>query len=250
MTIYLTGDIHGMAQDPERFEVWNFPEGAELSRDDYLIILGDFGMPYDLLESNRDLRNLAAKPWTTLFVDGNHERFDYLNRLDISEWHGGRVQRFPRWKNIIHLMRGEVYEIDGHTFFCMGGAQSIDKDFQQANGTWFPEELPDNHEYANALNSLEKHSWHVDFVFSHTCANRMTIDALGQSNLLAVNVMSDRLTSFLDDLEDKLRYTHWFFGHFHRDARLDDYHTLLYQSIVNLDDYFPASTATKGHSAK
>lgn len=236
MAIYLTGDIHGMVDDPERFDVWSFPEGEELTRDDYLIVLGDFGMPYDTLEDESDLRDLAMKPWTTLFIDGNHERHDYLASLLESEWHGGVVHKYPRYKNIIHLMRGEVYEIDGYRFFCMGGAQSMDKAIQQEWGTWFPEELPDDAEYTNALDNLAKNDWQVDFVLTHTCANRMLESALGNNGLLNGEIITDELTDFLDDLEDRLQYKHWFFGHFHNDCELDDGHTVLYQSIVDLAD--------------
>lgn len=237
MAIYLTGDTHGMIDDPERFEVWNWPEGAELTRDDFLVVLGDFGMPFDLLESDVDLRALNAKPWTTLFIDGNHEYFPYLDNLDEEEWHGGMVHRYPRHRNIIHLMRGEVYELDGHTFFCMGGAQSVDKDFQQANGTWFPEELPDSYEYRNALRNLERHGWKVDFVLSHTCANRMLEAAIGSWGLPGVSIITDELTDFFDELEDRLGFEHWFFGHFHNDSQLDGRHSVLYQSIVDVEDY-------------
>lgn len=237
MAVYLTGDIHGMIDDPERFEVWNWPEGAELTRSDYLVVLGDFGMPYDLLESDVDLRALNAKPWTTLFIDGNHEYFPYFEHLDEEEWHGGIVHRYPEHKNIIHLMRGEVYDIDGSTFFCMGGAQSVDKDFQQANGTWFPEELPDDYEYKNALRNLDECGWAVDFVLSHTCANRLLAEAIGCAGLPGVGIITDELTDFFDGLEDKLAFVHWFFGHFHNDDQLDERHSVLYQSIVDLDDY-------------
>lgn len=60
MAVYITGDIHGMIDDPERFSPWNFPDGIELGKDDYVIILGDFGMPYDMLESDCDLRDLSS----------------------------------------------------------------------------------------------------------------------------------------------------------------------------------------------
>ncbi len=234
MAIYLTGDVHGMPDD--RFEAWNFPEGEELTRDDHLIILGDFSMPYDMLEDDSDLRELNAKPWTTLFIDGNHEQHDHLASLPESEWHGGIVHRYPEYRNIIHLMRGEVYEIDGHSFFCMGGAQSMDKAIQQEWGTWYPEEMPDESEYANAEQNLARYDWDVDFVLTHTCADRMLEAAIGGNGLANAEIVTDELTDFLDDLEDGLQYEHWFFGHFHNDCELDDKHTVLYQSIVDLAD--------------
>lgn len=39
--IYVTGDIHG---NPRRFNTDNFPEQKEMTKDDYVIILGDFGL--------------------------------------------------------------------------------------------------------------------------------------------------------------------------------------------------------------
>lgn len=237
MAIYLTGDVHGMFHDPERFEIWNFPEGAELTKDDFVIVLGDFCLPFDLLENDWDLRALNAKRWTTLFIDGNHEFFPFLDGLDVEEWHGGYVQRYPRHRNIIHLMRGEVYDIDGHSFFCMGGASSVDKAFQVSNGTWYEEELPDKYEYGNADRNLRKHNWEVDFVLSHTCSNRMLEAAIGSTRLPGAPIITDELTDYFDILEDRLDYGRWFFGHFHQDADLDGRHTVLYQSIVNIEDY-------------
>ena len=37
--IYVTGDIHS---EPDRFNTENFPEQKEMTRDDYVIICGDF----------------------------------------------------------------------------------------------------------------------------------------------------------------------------------------------------------------
>lgn len=237
MAVYITGDIHGLIDDPHRFEIWNFPEGAELTKDDHLIILGDFGMPFDLLENDRDLQALNDKPWTTLFIDGNHEYFPFLGELEVEQWHGGRVQRYPRHKSIIHLMRGEVYNIDGHSFFCMGGAASLDKAFQARNGTWYKEELPDKSEYANAEKNLDECGWEVDFVLSHTCSNRMLEVAIGRKGRSGASVIMDKLTDYFEDLEDRLDYGRWFFGHFHQDADLDEKHTVLYQRVVDLSDY-------------
>lgn len=235
MTVYLTGDIHGMTDDPERFEIWNWTEGADLSKDDYLIVMGDFGLPNNIPESAGDLRALNNQPWTTLFIDGNHEDFSFLESLDEEEWHGGLAHRFPSHDSIIHLIRGEVYEIDGYTFFCMGGATSVDRKHQQLCGSWYAEELPDEFDFQNAVQNLERVGWTVDFVLTHTCANRMLDEAIGNSGLPGVGAQNDELTDWLDMLEDKLDYDHWYFGHFHQDAELDSQHTLLYQDIIELE---------------
>lgn len=46
----------------------------------------------------------------------------------------------------------------------------------------------------------------------------------------------DRFTGYLDTLEDRLAFRHWYFGHLHRDRDLDDAHTVLYNEVVRLGD--------------
>lgn len=58
------------------------------------------------------------------FVSGNHENYDALVKYPIENWHGGRVQ--PIRPHVLHLMRGQVFELAGRTFFTMGGAASHD----------------------------------------------------------------------------------------------------------------------------
>ena len=42
--IYITGDIHG---DPRRLSMECFPEQKEMTKDDYVIICGDFGLVWE-----------------------------------------------------------------------------------------------------------------------------------------------------------------------------------------------------------
>ena len=77
--IYVTGDCHGNFQ---KFSTEQFPEQQKLTKDDYVIVCGDFGGVWNYeKESNNEkywLDWLNDKPFTTLFVDGNHENFDRL----------------------------------------------------------------------------------------------------------------------------------------------------------------------------
>ena len=164
--IYITGDTHGGFQ---RFGNKYFPPQKHMSREDYVIITGDFGGLWD--GGPKDwywLDWLSGKPFTTLFVDGNHENFDLLNALPEKEWHGGRVHEVR--ENILHLMRGQVFTFGGLTWFTMGGASSHDirdgildpkePDFEQRywllrrmramfrvkGVSWWAEEMPNSQE--------------------------------------------------------------------------------------------------------
>lgn len=125
--IYVTGDIHA---EPDRFNTENFPEQKELTRDDYMIICGDFGLVWaEDKESKREkqlLDWLEDRPYTTLFADGNHENFTRLNAFPVEEWHGGRVHKIR--EHVIHLLRGEMFDLDGKKLFAFGGARTHDID--------------------------------------------------------------------------------------------------------------------------
>ena len=76
--IYATGDLHGNSL---RFQPQYFPEQAEMTKDDYMIVCGDFGCVWNGDKSDDpQLDRLEALPFTILFVDGNHENFERISR--------------------------------------------------------------------------------------------------------------------------------------------------------------------------
>ena len=183
--IFVTGDTHG---DFSRFTADRFPEQKELTKDDFVIICGDFGIWSDTKEQRSRLKWLDEKPFTTLFVSGNHENYDLLASYPVSEWNGGKV-RFIK-PSVIHLMHGQVFTIDNRKFFTMGGAASHDIDggilepddpnfkgkckrlnasgspYRVNHVSWWKEELPSAEEYAEANRNLACNDWRVDFVIS------------------------------------------------------------------------------------
>ncbi len=120
--IYATGDTHGNFQ---RFAPEHFPEQAGMTKEDYMIICGDFGGVWDGgKKEERNLDWLEDLPFTTLFISGNHENFDLLRKYPTEEWNGGKIQRIR--PHVIHLMRGQIFDLQGYSFFTMGGARSHD----------------------------------------------------------------------------------------------------------------------------
>jgi hypothetical protein len=74
--IFVTGDTHG---EFTCFSTDGFPEQKEMTKDDYIIICGGFGIWNDSKEERFWLKWLDEKPFTTLFADGNHENYDLLS---------------------------------------------------------------------------------------------------------------------------------------------------------------------------
>lgn len=145
MTVYVTGDIHS-GLDMQKLRDWEL--GDSLGSDDYLIIAGDFGFPWDFsAEECADIAWLESRPYTVLFVDGNHERFDHWEERPMEPWHGGLTQRLSDTSFIRRLMRGEVFDLDGSTVFTMGGATSVDREYRVPYSSWWPQELPDERDF-------------------------------------------------------------------------------------------------------
>jgi DNA repair exonuclease SbcCD nuclease subunit len=224
--IYITGDIHGSI-DIHKLSTTNFPEQKQLTKDDYVIICGDFGNVWN--NSKEELywrRWLNNKNFTTLFVDGNHCNFDLLNAYPISQWNGGNVHFIS--DSIIHLMRGQIFEINGVKLFTMGGAASHDKQYRREGISWWKEELPSYKEYEEALKNLDKNNWSVDYIITHTGPLELV------SQFKYIEFENNQLEDFLNQIDEQLQYKHWYFGHFHRDQQIDEKHTVVYNNIIKI----------------
>ena len=243
--IFITGDTHGMI-DWETLNTTRFPEQKQMTKNDYLIILGDFGGIWgDEGEDRYIIKTYGKRNFTTLFIDGNHENHDLLDSYPVEEWHGGKIHKIS--DSVFHLMRGQVFEIDGKTFFTMGGAESTDKIYRKEGKSWWAREMPSNEEYEEALNNLSKHNFEVDIVLTHCAPERYigkNIRPVFNSDLSwmlsetmgsVVDRSGNKLTSFLDDLlmVHGLKFKHWYFGHYHRDMDWDKF-SLMYSRIVEV----------------
>ena len=122
MEIFITGDTHG---DFRRFRPDIFYEQEHMTKEDLVLICGDFGgIWHGDQRDDAGLDWLDSLPYTTAFVLGNHENYDAYMSYPKEEWHGGQIQRIR--SSVLHLMRGQVYELNGRKFFTMGGASSHD----------------------------------------------------------------------------------------------------------------------------
>lgn len=230
MTVLVTGDIHGPA-DIHKLSASQFPLGRTLTKDDYLIVAGDFGLVWGFGAEELFWRDwLENRPWTTLFVDGNHENHEALAKLPEETWRGGRVHKVSR--SVIHLMRGQVFDFDGETVFTMGGGLSVDRAWRTPGESWWPQEMPSAQEYAQAMATLDACGWRVDHVITHECATSL-IPAVSDG---MPGQGADELTEFFEGLEHRLLFRTWYFGHHHVDRIIPPDHRCLYYDIVRLGE--------------
>lgn len=252
--IYITGDTHC---DYVRFSKKRMiKQGMELTDQDYMIVCGDFGLCWAKDGTFAyHCKNFEQKPYTILWVQGNHENYDMIEEYPIEEWHGGKVRHIIRDK-VILLERGQVFEIEGKTFFTFGGASSHDiqggvldrkdPDFYEKrrkalnmelpyriiHESWWPQELPTEEEMQEGLRNLARHDDKVDYVITHCCATSIQ-KQLGEES--GNRYEADVLTDYFQNIEQKLQYQHWYFGHYHEDRCVDEKHSLLYRAIISLE---------------
>lgn len=228
--IYVTGDMHGMA-GLRRLEEWEDGRAG-----DYLIVAGDFGYPWDFSEEEcAEIAWLESRPYQVLFVDGNHERFDHWSNRPVESWCGGLVQRLSDHSPILRLMRSEVYEIDGLRIFTLGGAASVDKAFRIPHVDWWPHEVPTKRNFEEAREKLDAAAWEVDYVVTHTCPKGLLADTLRPA-VPVPGLPDGPLTEFFDEVDGRLDFKRWYYGHFHGDKDVDDRHTLLFNRIVSIGE--------------
>ena len=236
MGIYLTGDTH---RKLDISKVITFAKTEGLTKEDYLIVLGDFGALWesyslgcpDIAETDKEVIDFyESLPFTTLFVDGNHENHNALDRYDVEEWNGGKIHRLS--KTVIHLMRGQVYSINNIKFFTFGGARSIDKAYRVENISWWEREIPSTQEFDEGIKNLEKNNFAVDYVLTHDVGTEYS------KKLTVFTFNPDVMNAYFQRLETtfNLKFKHWYFGHYHVDIDLDDSHTCIFDKIIKVKE--------------
>lgn len=212
--IFLTGDIHG-GIDIQKLVSKHFDRKG-LTREDYVIILGDFGLVWGEPPNKEEtwwLNWLEDAPWTTLFILGNHENYRLIRQTQTEEWCGGLVRRFR--PHVLQLVDNEVFNIDGQAFFVRGGAHSIDRHSRIPGRSWWREEIPNERERAAAITKLESVDWKVDYVLTHEAP------AVLYPYLYPKQAPTpDEYMRWLQQIADKLEFQRWFFGHHHQDRHI------------------------------
>lgn len=225
--IYITGDTHGY---PERFSFGNIPDG-EWTENDYLIICGDFGYiwwgdehPREKETDRQNLDFIAQKPYTVLFIDGNHENFDELYKYPTEERFGGPVRRIR--DNIFHLERGYIYKIENKTFFTFGGAYSPDKARRVKGLSWWRQEQPTKAERERGLAALDA-AGGVDYIITHT-APFSAVEKMkyflpyAERRGFEIDNHDFELMNYFETIANNYTFNHWYFGHWHRDIKIDN----------------------------
>ncbi len=230
--LYVTGDTHG---EENRF--WYMDSTIEkiLEKDDKLFIAGDWGyIRDDSCRERKFLKFLSEKPYLILWIDGNHENFTLIRKYPVEEWCGGKVHVISRDSEgkpkIIHLMRGQVFTIEGKRIFTMGGACSRDQEMRIPYQSWWPEEMPDQEEMMEALSNLKRFDYEVDYIITHTGPESVVC-----SLPVCGEIKEKPLNCFLEWVKEHVMYRHWYMGHHHVERDMNDNISILWFQLRNME---------------
>jgi len=220
--VYVTGDMHGCL---DRLYDKNF---RRLKSGDVLIVCGDFGFIFDGGKTERQVIDfLATRRFVTAFVDGTHDNMKRINSKRVTYWHGGMVHRIEG--NLIHLMRGQIFEIEGNTFFTFGGGESTDKDMRLEKGNWWREEEPTPAEMADGAKRLDEVGCKVDYIITHEPPS------LVKSAILLRKGDNDRvnkINGYFEEIARSCDFKHWYFGSLHEDRVITPRHTCVFKKTI------------------
>jgi len=181
------------------------------------IILGDAGFMWPH-NKERDLHNykvLSRRPFPILCVIGNHEPI--LGMSDVPEADigiGETVYQINAKPFVAYLKRGKVYSIDGFRVLVLGGALSVDKDYQQSKNTWWEQEYWTEKEKQDIFKLLDNEK-SFDLVLSHTGPQHINKLLFMAKN--SYKNIADEVAELNDDIHGRIQFHEWWCGHWHRD---------------------------------
>ncbi len=218
--VYITGDVHGNLADLDSRNI------NKLKKDDVLIIAGDFGFIWDNSKTElKALKKLSKRKYKILFVDGVHENFELLEQYEEVSLFGAKARKIA--ENTYQLCRGEIYNIDNKTIFCLGGGE-VDDPFEKTDSNPMYSPMPTDDQLEHAVDNLQKIGKKVDVIITHEAPASV-------KRLIRRDCEINDLNMFFDTLLHNVKYNKWYFGSLHTDRTLSNQMTCVWQQVIKVD---------------
>lgn len=205
--VALAGDWHGSLYFSKKV-IESLP--AEV---DVLVHLGDFGYNFDDSYLNFVNKSARKQDIVVMFVDGNHENHDWLDRQPIDA-DGIRRLRPRVW----HLPRGFRWEWMGVKFLALGGAHSVDRQSRMPGVSWWDQETIS---YKDAEDAMR--GGLADVMICHDAPAGHFIPGLAPPGMFPYEeiAQADRHRELLGMIVDEVSPRYLWHGHYHSKYRTE-----------------------------
>jgi DNA repair exonuclease SbcCD nuclease subunit len=233
--LYFRGDIHGEVIG--NFGLKRHPWMRDLTEDDYLIILGDCGVPWNKYTIKQDIYKLNwlnNQKYKTIFITGNHDNYDEIEAMPQINFFGGIARKVVykgyTFDNIVYIDKPTVINIENKKMLIIPGADShdiwdgiidgYDKNWRklakakQKSGeyyfrvkhlTWWPQEAV---QIDSAKEILDKEK-SFDMILTHECPSSQLRYAIRKYAPTDGEI-------FLEEVKQNTEFMVWLHGHMHQ----------------------------------
>lgn len=251
--IFITADLHGSFKPIRDFYIYmnsSFDRTMPLTNEDVIIVLGDFGANFFFNERD-DRYKAKLKNYKANFfvIRGNHEeRPSICSAKNPYNWKketffDNEVWVEKQYPYIKYAMDyPSIYNINGHKTLVLPGAYSVDKFYRLSNNwSWFEQEQLTTKEKEKGKELIRKYK-DCEVVLSHTCPIIYEPTDLFLSQV-DQNLVDKSMERYLGEIEYKLNYKLWLWGHYHALRIYPKYEDkqmiMLYNdSFLEFDKYF------------
>lgn len=273
--LYFTGDLHNDIIG--RFSFKRHPFLRALTNQDVMFCLGDCGCPwfnpelhfYDYWtkpgaekQDHFQLKWLNQKPWTTIFIAGNHDNYDLIEKMPLVHKYGGTIRLMyyqnTLYDNIYYIDKPTILSINNKIIMVIPGAESHDADyllqpdniftkdmirfwekeerqtgkitlFRVNHFSWWQQEKINQCEINKFLKTAPKK---VDYVLTHDAP--AAVLASWKPSGAPARLNPTESEKILENVRTNIDYKYWLHGHLHSWIDLPHIRTLgLYYNIIS-----------------
>ncbi len=234
--LYLTGDTHG--DNLERFSFRRHLQMRNWTENDVAVVLGDTALMWPGCEKETAyvLDQLASKPFTIIFILGNHDNYDWAETLPQVDVLGGTMRQIvvndTVYENRFIVDSWTTADLSGYHCLLCAHAKSHDIDhlyqpddkegiaaakrrgewFRVAHKTWWPQEELDTEAIEPFIQEHENERF--DAILTHDCPGMFCAFA-GHEN--GERMRATEQEEYFDGLRRRLDYGIWVHGHMHHE---------------------------------
>ena len=129
-------------------------------------------------------------------------------------------------------MRGQIFNLEGNTFFTFGGGESTDREMRREQGTWWSDEEPTALEMAEGAKILDEVGCKVDYFITHEPPSLVkSAMLLRRGNTDRVN----KLNGYFQEIGSACEFKHWYFGSLHEDRVITPHHTCVFKKMIKIE---------------